>query len=1213
MQNVLVGAGVNPTNIRFNGSAANALLVRDQAAHFTTNFNPTNLGLNAGILLTTGKASVALGPNNSPSRSITTSTPTAGDPDLALLSGQTIFNVAILDFDFVATGLVLNFDYVFASEEYPEYVNSVNDTFGFFLSGPGIAGPYSNGAKNIALVPSSTTVISINTVNNGPMNAGGAGATNPLYYYNNSTIGLNPNNSTIETTQYDGFTVPLRATSSLICGQTYHIKLAIANATDNFWDSGVFIKNFTIAPLQLVDQFGLNTNPDVCFGETEIINSGLTVGSNIFTWTFNGAVIPGQNGPSLAVTVGGLYGLTVTTPSGCSIASDTILIAYRPEIPVNLPNNITLCTLLPPPYTYNINQTSYVLNGMAPSDYSISYYNSTYQNAVDGSSTGIIPNATLGAYTVASVPSTVWIRLEETNGVGCVVVKPFILDVIANPAGTISYPSSPYCNTITTCQPITTTGLTSGGTYTSTPPGLTINPTTGCITPSTSTIGTYTVCYDIPISTFCPAYNTCTTVQIANCGSCTVTATNSGPLCPGGTFNLFATPVAGATYAWTGPNGFVSGVQNPVNVPAPTTPPFIYTVTATSGANVCTSQTTVVLNPAATIALTSAPATTSQSVCINTAITNIVYTTANGATGATAIGLPAGVTGSYAFGVLTISGSPNTAGTFPYTVTTSGGCGTASLTGTIIVNPNVTISLTSAPATTSQVVCINTAITNIVYTTANGATGATVAGLPAGVTGAYAGGVFTISGTPSAAGTFPYTVTTTGGCGAASLSGTITVNPNVTIALTSAPATTSQVVCINTAITNIVYTTANGATGATVIGLPTGVTGAYVAGVFTISGTPSVAGTYPYTVTTTGGCSTASLSGTITVSPNTTISLTSAPATATQSICTGSAITNVTYAVANGATGATVIGLPTGVTGVFAAGVFTISGTPSVTGTFPYTVTTTGGCSSASSSGSITIGTGVTLTLTSAPSTTNQTLCTNTAITNITYAVGGGAIGATVSGLPAGITGTFAGGVFTISGSTPTVGTYPYTVTTSGGCLSASLSGTIQATPGSTIALTSAPVTTTQSVCISTAIANIVYTTANGATGAAAIGLPTGVTGSYAAGVFTISGTPSVAGVFPYTVTTSGGCGTASLSGTITVSPNVTLVLTSAASTTTQTVCINTIITNIVYTTANGATGATVTPLPAGVTGSYAGGVFTISGTPTLAGAYPYTVTTTGG
>jgi hypothetical protein len=126
--------------------------------------------------------------------------------------------------------------------------------------------------------------------------------------------------------------------------------------------------------------------------------------------------------------------------------------------------------------------------------------------------------------------------------------------------------------------------------------------------------------------------------------------------------------------------------------------------------------------------------------------------------------------------VLTISGTPSESGTFTYTVTLTGGCGTVTTTGTITVNADNTIALTSATGTDAQTLCINSPLTDITYAT-TGATGATVTGLPAGVTGAWLLDVFTISGTPTETGTFNYTITLTGGCGNVTTSGTIIVNP----------------------------------------------------------------------------------------------------------------------------------------------------------------------------------------------------------------------------------------------------------------------------------------------------------------------------------------------------------------------------------------------------------------------------------------------------
>jgi hypothetical protein len=261
-----------------------------------------------------------------------------------------------------------------------------------------------------------------------------------------------------------------------------------------------------------------------------------------------------------------------------------------------------------------------------------------------------------------------------------------------------------------------------------------------------------------------------------------------------------------------------------------------------------------------TITLTSAPGTNNQTVCVNTAITPITYST-TGATGATFSGLPAGVTGTFSGRNITISGTPTVAGTFNYTVTLIGGCGNVTATGTIIVRPNNTITLTSAPGTDNQTVCVNTPITPITYSTI-GATGATFSDLPAGVTGTFSGDDITISGTPTVAGTFNYTVTLTGGCGGVTATGTIIVRPNNTITLTSAPGTDNQTVFVNTPITPITYST-TGATGATFAGLPAGVTGTFSGGNITISDTPIYAQTdgkikywTPFSINFNGGLAT---------------------------------------------------------------------------------------------------------------------------------------------------------------------------------------------------------------------------------------------------------------------------------------------------------------------------------------------------------------------
>jgi gliding motility-associated-like protein len=622
---------------------------------------------------------------------------------------------------------------------------------------------------------------------------------------------------------------------------------------------------------------------------------------------------------------------------------------------------------------------------------------------------------------------------------------------------------------------------------------------------------------------------------------------------------------------------------------------FPYTVTATGQCTPASLRGTITVNPDVVIAPNTT--TSSQTLCINTQIQTITFSLAN-ATGATVTKLPAGVTGVYSNGSFVISGTPTQAGSFLYTVTATGACVSATATGTLTVNPDVTLVLSSGSQ--NETLCINTALTNITYTAAN-ATAATVTGLPGGLTGNYANGIFTISGTPTQSGRFNYTVTATGLCTPASLNGTIIVNPDVSI---TANSVLSRTLCINTALPNITFSLAN-ATAATVTGLPRGVTGTYTNGSFVISGTPTEPGLFSYTIKATGACAAATISGTITVNPDVILVLSSA--SKDQTLCINTVLQNITYTVTN-ATSAIVTGLPGGLTGTYANGVFTITGTPTQAGTFNYSITASGLCQPAVAGGTIKVNPDVSLTLSAANS--SQTICINTAVQNITYAVAN-ATSVSVAGLPPGLTGNFANGVFIIRGTATVAGTYNYTVTATGTCAAATAAGQIIVTPNAAIALSSASGTNNQSVCLNLPLTTIQYTITN-ANGATVTGLPGGITGNYANGIFTISGAATQSGTFNYTVTTTGGCASASLSGTIFVAPNAAIALSSAVGSNNQSICVNTGIATIRYQVTN-ATGAVVTGLPAGLSGVYANGLFTITGTATLAGTYSYTVTTTGG
>ena len=230
VENILLGSGVTVSNITFNGQPGT--LLNEQIGGFdATN---TFLGIDQGVILATGDINNAQGPNSSGSSGLGGGNFGATDPDLVLLSGNPSINdAAILEFDFVPTGDSLKFDFIFGSDEYLEFVNSVNDAFGFFVSGPGISGIYANNAINIALVPGTTQPVTINDVNS---------TVNPSFYVDNGDGSTAPFNSDPQYVQYDGLTVVMTARAQVTCGLTYHIKIALGDASDTAWDSAVFLQ-----------------------------------------------------------------------------------------------------------------------------------------------------------------------------------------------------------------------------------------------------------------------------------------------------------------------------------------------------------------------------------------------------------------------------------------------------------------------------------------------------------------------------------------------------------------------------------------------------------------------------------------------------------------------------------------------------------------------------------------------------------------------------------------------------------------------------------------------------------------------------------------------------------------------------------------------------------------------------------------------------------
>ncbi len=239
ISNVFLGEGVEVLEVTFTGN--------NQSVGF---FNQAEdeVGINRGIVMSTGRATsnggIGVDQTGNEQSSSTMGTAIA-DPDLlAITNGVEVNDMVRYSITFVPISDTLRFNYVFGSEEYPEYVcSSFNDVFGFFISGPGISGPYSNDAENIALIPGTNLPVTINNLNPGQVGANGDAincqAPNGSLDY---SAFYNDNNNSSNQPVYDGFTSVLTAEAVVEPCSTYTIKLVIADVSDGLFDSGVFLE-----------------------------------------------------------------------------------------------------------------------------------------------------------------------------------------------------------------------------------------------------------------------------------------------------------------------------------------------------------------------------------------------------------------------------------------------------------------------------------------------------------------------------------------------------------------------------------------------------------------------------------------------------------------------------------------------------------------------------------------------------------------------------------------------------------------------------------------------------------------------------------------------------------------------------------------------------------------------------------------------------------
>lgn len=645
----------------------------------------TSIGISNGVILSTGNIATASGPNNSGNAGANLNQ-FQGDPDLQQLSGSTVIrDVSKIEFNFTPTNDTVTFRYVFASEEYCEWVGSqFNDVFGFFISGPGITGPFSNNSQNIAVLPNGTQV-SINNVNHNT-NSGFYQPNIPAPVPNDPDCNGHPAAGPPATLdcQYDGFTTVLTATAIVIPCSTYHIKLAVGDVGDGLYDSAVFLEanSFTAGTLASAQPIGTVQGSNIIYegctgGYFLFTRDGDLSQPMVITYTIGGTATPGSDYTPLPVTVTipagqssvqlpvnaildniqeGTETITLTFPLPCQCSEKVITMQIQDPPPLNLSlDDQTLCGSQN--VTLNPGATGGVPGGL------------TYSWSTGATSPTITVNPPVGTPTTYTV--------TVTDACGNSATESATVTINETPTAALSG-SGVLCTQGNT-DPVDLTV-----TFTGTAPWTFVYSQNG----QQQTVTTSTNPYILSVSN--PGTVTLVSVASGSCpgtvsGNVTIQQVNitantqtNNPDCNGSSDGAITLTTSGGTspYTFNWSNG--SSNQNPSGLPAGT-----YTVTVTD-ANGCTQT--------ATATLTNPPQ-------LNASVTNTQQVDCNHPTGSITTSVSGGTPGyTYQWSPSGSGANPGglPAGVYNGTVTDANGC-TVTITATInedITEPNAAASVT---------------------------------------------------------------------------------------------------------------------------------------------------------------------------------------------------------------------------------------------------------------------------------------------------------------------------------------------------------------------------------------------------------------------------------------------------------------------------------------------------------------------------------------
>jgi uncharacterized protein (TIGR02145 family)/gliding motility-associated-like protein len=532
--------------------------------------------------------------------------------------------------------------------------------------------------------------------------------------------------------------------------------------------------------------------------------------------TSTGAIIPSASTP-------GNYTVFYTKPAfnGCAAinTSTGIVISAAPSASIQYPGS---------PFCRSVTTAQQITRTGTGGG---GYTSSPSGLSINGSTGAIVPSSsTPGSYTVTYT-------IPASNGCPSLTTTTSVV-ITAVPSASISYTGSPYCRSLTNLQPITRNGTT-GGVYTAAPAGLALNSSTGAITPSSSTPGTYTVTYTIPASNGCAIFRTTTSVTIIATPSAVISYSGS-PFCRSLTTSqaVTRTGTTGGVYS-SSPAGLSINSTSGAILPSTSlvgTYVVSYTIPPTAGCPGFTATTSVVISPipSASITYLGSP------YCRN--LTGAQAVTLSGTTGGTYSASPSGLSLNTASGSIVPSSSLPGSFTVRYSIPAANGCSSFNTTTTVVITnvPAATISYAGSPYCKS--LATPQSVTRV------GTSGGTYGSVPAGLSISTSTGAVTPSSSLPGNYQITYSIPAANGCSVVNATSSVTITP-VPSAVISYP---GSPYCRTVSTPQTVLF--SGTTGGIYSSTPSGLVLNPNTGAITPSS--SNAGTYSvrYTIPASGGC-----------------------------------------------------------------------------------------------------------------------------------------------------------------------------------------------------------------------------------------------------------------------------------------------------------------------------------------------------------------------